>query len=192
MTSYSILSHPHAARTITALSLLGLIRLVSEIDDNGPVSLGTLQATFDDLTRSQIRYAIDTGRDVGLPHLDEQTQHRYLLTDSGADLADVYDTAARWARAHHYPYATSDFITRVHHTLKLLAQLPADLNDPDRISKATGQLADAGLVPSAEAALALHRPLSTLAEWIRTNPQLLHRTAAPGSSTAAAEVELAA
>ena len=95
MTSCAVLNQPQVRRIITILSLPGLIRLLSEIDDNGPVSRGSLQSTFGDLTRHQLRQAIDTARDLDLVYCDGPAPARYRLTASGEDLADVYDTAAR-------------------------------------------------------------------------------------------------
>ncbi|MFD9077009.1 hypothetical protein, partial [Streptomyces lasiicapitis] len=108
-------------RAIKTLTLPGLIRLVTEIDDNGPIGhrRGALQGAFSDLTPGQLRHAIDTARDLGLVHADEQAPDRYRLTESGEALAEVYDTAARWARAHHFPDTTVDFVTRVQHILQL-------------------------------------------------------------------------
>ncbi|MFC7908303.1 hypothetical protein [Streptomyces nigra] len=111
----------HERRAIRTLTLPGLIRLVTEIDDNGPIShrRGSLQGAFGDLTPGQLRHAIDVARDLGLVHADEQVPDRYRLTASGEALAEVYDTAARWARARHFPDASTDFVTRVQHTLQL-------------------------------------------------------------------------
>ncbi|MER5443318.1 hypothetical protein [Streptomyces sp. NPDC002790] len=111
----------HERRAIRTLTLPGLIRLVTEIDDNGPIShrRGSLQGAFGDLTPGQLRHAIDVARDLGLVHADEQAPDRYRLTASGEALAEVYDSAARWARARQFPDASTDFVTRVQHTLQL-------------------------------------------------------------------------
>ncbi|MER5442575.1 hypothetical protein [Streptomyces sp. NPDC002790] len=116
----------HERRAIRTLTLAGLIRLVTEIDDNGPIShrRGSLQGAFGDLTPGQLRHAIDVARDLGLVHADEQAPDRYRLTASGEALAEVYDTAARWARARHLPEASTDFVTRVQHTLQLHSGSP--------------------------------------------------------------------
>ncbi|AJT62492.1 hypothetical protein T261_0803 [Streptomyces lydicus] len=190
MTSTSILSHPHAGRVITALSLPGLIRLVTEIDDNGPIShrRGSLQSAFGDLTRNQLRYAVVTGRALGLVSADEDTPDRYRLTKSGEDLAEVYDTVARWARSHQFPSATSDFVTRIQHTLKLLAHVPAA--GAGRVGEAVRGVAT-GPVPDANAAFAPDGPQAALAEWLRAHPQVL-RQAASRHSQAADEMERAA
>ncbi|NEC67036.1 hypothetical protein [Streptomyces sp. SID9727] len=111
----------HERRAIRTLTLPALIRLVTEIDDNGPIShqKGSLQSAFGDLTPGQLRHAIDVARDLRLVDADEQARDRYRLTASGEALAEVYDTAARWARERQFPDASSDFVTRVQHTLQL-------------------------------------------------------------------------
>lgn len=144
----------HERRTIRTLTLPGLIRLVTEIDDNGPIShrRGSLQGAFGDLTPGQLRHAIDVARDLGLVHADEQAPDRYRLTASGEALAEVYDTAARWARARHFPDTTVDFVTRVQHTLQLQSRSP----------QATGS----SLEPSA--------PHQALTDFLQSNPRVLH------------------
>jgi len=144
----------HERRAIRTLTLPGLIRLVTEIDDNGPIShrRGSLQSAFGDLTPGQLRHAIDVARDLGLVHADEQAPDRYRLTASGEALAEVYDTAARWARARHFPDTSTDFVTRVQHTLQLHRRSPhASGSSPE---------------PSA--------PHEALAEFLRANPRVLH------------------
>lgn len=152
-------------RAIRILTLPGLIRLVTEIDDNGPIShgRGSLQGAFGDLTPGQLRYAIDTARDLGLVHADEWAPDRYRLTESGEGLAEVYDTSARWARARHFPDATVDFVTRVQHTLQLH-------------SRGTHPTVST-LEPSA--------PREVLTEWLRENPRILEHADARSSQGAA-------
>jgi len=79
----------HERRAIRTLTLPALIRLVTEIDDNGPIShqKGSLQSAFGDLTAGQLRYAIDVARGLGLVHADEQAPDRYHLTAGGEALA---------------------------------------------------------------------------------------------------------
>ncbi|MBE1599918.1 MULTISPECIES: hypothetical protein [Streptomyces] len=183
MTTTLHLSHPLAGRVIHALSLPALIRLVTEIDDNGPISRrrGSLQSAFGDLTTHQLRYAIDVARTLGLVHADPYATTRYRLTEAGADLAEFYDTAARWSRTHQRPHAVCDFVTRVQHALKLLG-LPADAPTRDP--------ADARVLRT-EADLALHGLRTALDEWLQTHPQSLP-AAAPRSTAAADETELVA
>ncbi|WP_217570586.1 hypothetical protein [Streptomyces sp. GbtcB7] len=173
MTNTAILHHPHVGRVINALCRPAVIRLVSEIDDNGPISRsrGSLRSAFGDLTTHQLRHAIDVARTLGVVHAGPHATARYRLTPAGEDLAALYDTAARWSRTHQYPSTASDFVTRVQHTLKLLG--------------------DGGAVLPAEAAFALPTLQSALAEWLRTHPQVLHAVASR-SSHAADETEHAA
>ncbi|MEU4176457.1 hypothetical protein [Streptomyces sp. NPDC026589] len=154
----SLLNERRAIRTLT---LPGLIRLITEIDDNGPIShrYGSLQGAFGDLTPGQLRHAIDTARALDLVHSDETTPDRYRLTESGEALAEVYDTMARWARARQFPATTSDFVTRVQHTLQL------HIRDPHPSGPA--------LEPSA--------PRNALADWLQSNPRALDHANARSS-----------
>ncbi|MEW1632681.1 regulator [Streptomyces sp. NPDC093801] len=122
-TSTSASPMPRFAR---ALAHTGLIRLISEIDDNGRLQRRMLATTLHGLSRRQLTRATTTSRRLGLLRTTSQGGNTcYALTSAGRDLAEVYDTAARWARAHHYPHPVSDFTTRVQSTLTLLAQHPA-------------------------------------------------------------------
>ncbi|MFF3460337.1 hypothetical protein ACFYXH_39845 [Streptomyces sp. NPDC002730] len=152
-------------RAIRTLTLPGLIRLVTEIDDNGPIShrRGSLQGAFGDLTPGQLRHAIDIARDLGLVHADEQAPDRYRLTESGEALAEVYDTAARWARARHFPDTTVDFVTRVQHALQLHSRSP--------------QAPGSTLEPSA--------PHEVLSEFLQANFRVLNHAGARSSQEAA-------
>ncbi len=109
------------ARATAALSHPGLVRIVSEIDDNGPLQRHLLSRTLAGLSRQQLRHATAAGRAMGL--LRTRTHGgtpTLVLTPAGKELADVYDNAARWARTHQYPCDVSDFVTRVQATLTLL------------------------------------------------------------------------
>ncbi|MEU8482358.1 hypothetical protein [Streptomyces sp. NPDC048641] len=151
-------------RAIRTLTLPGLVRLITEIDDNGPIShqKGSLQGAFGDLTPGQLRHAIDIARDLGLVHADEQAPDRYRLTASGEDLAEVYDTVARWARARHFPDTTVDFVTRVQHTLQLTSRSP--------------QAAVSSLEPSA--------PHQVVTAFLQAHPRVLNRAGASSSQQA--------
>ncbi|WP_326731847.1 hypothetical protein [Streptomyces phaeochromogenes] len=151
-------------RAIRTLSMPGLIRLVTEIDDNGPISRqrGSLQGAFGDLTTGQLRHTIDTARDLGLIHARGHAMARYQLTASGKDLAEVYDTAARWARTHQLPSPTSGFGARVQHTLQI------NEGRPEHTGAATE--------PSA--------PRTALSEWLTAYPRVLHQDVARSSCTA--------
>ncbi|MEV5979617.1 hypothetical protein [Streptomyces sp. NPDC052114] len=173
-------------QAIRALSLPGLIRLVSEIADNGPINRrrGSLQAAFGNMTANQLGHAIDRARDFGLVYGDEQERVRYRLTDSGEGLADVYETAARWARAHQFPAVASDFVTRVQHTLTLLGQAPALDRAVARLGNSRGLLLPQGAVLSPEAISALGAPQAALTAWLQSNVCLRHHTALRTSRTA--------
>lgn len=163
MKSPQAVSDPVALRVTAALTLPGLIRLVSEIDDHGPVGRGSLGVTFDDLSRHQLRQAIATARALRVMETADSKSTRYRLTEDGKNLAEVYDRAARWARTHQYPAPSSDFITRVQCTLQLLAPYP-DTDDgqvtaPDRL------VAEA-LIADTCAAQALEGLQAALVEWI--------------------------
>ncbi|MEV7196932.1 hypothetical protein AB0N81_34790 [Streptomyces sp. NPDC093510] len=180
-------------QAIRALALPALIRLVSEIADNGPINRrrGSLQAAFGNLTANQLGHAIDRARDFGLVYGDEHERVRYRLTDSGEDLADVYDTAARWARTHQFPAATSDFVTRVQHTLPLLGQDPALARDVARVGTSGGLLLPGGAVLSPQATSALDGPQAALTAWLQANVSLQHDMALHTARTAD-EMETAA
>lgn len=148
-------------RAIRTLTLPSLIRLITEIDDNGPIShrRGNLQGAFGDLTPGQLRHAIDTARALHLVHSDETTPDRYRLTESGEALAEVYDTAARWARAGHFPASSVDFVTRVQCTLQL----------PSRDPLPSGSMPE------------LSAPRKALTDWLRSNPRALYHADARSS-----------
>ncbi|MFI1013077.1 hypothetical protein [Streptomyces sp. NPDC020965] len=117
--------------TVEVLGHPGVVRLVSEIDDHGPVARHMLSRTFPDLRLQQVRDGSVLARTHRLIHSGQQSgQPAYRLTPRGADLADVYDTAARWARAHHHPTRHADFTTRVRATLTLLTQNTAYATEP--------------------------------------------------------------
>lgn len=59
-----------------------------------------------------------------MQRLVRSERYAYVLTGAGRELADVYDQAARSSRAHNYPCAVADFVTRIQHTLALLADQP--------------------------------------------------------------------
>lgn len=151
-------------RAIRTLTLPGLIRLVTEIDDNGPISRhrGSLQAAFGDLATGQLRHAIDTARDLGLIHARGHTTARYQLTASGKDLAELYDIAARWARTRQLPSPASDFVARVQYALQ---QQDGGQGQPGAATE-----------PSA--------PHEALSAWLTAHPRVLHQDVARSSHAA--------
>ncbi|MGW5679950.1 hypothetical protein ACWEV4_33590 [Streptomyces sp. NPDC003860] len=157
MTSASRLADARLARAVEVLGHPGVIRLVSEIDDHGPVARHMLSRTFPDLPLQQVRDGSVLARAHRLLQNGQQAgQPAYRLTGRGAALADVYDTSARWARAHHHPTQHASFTTRVRATLTLLAQNTACATEP---------------------AQALH-------QWIQANGDLLNDRAAASPTTA--------
>ncbi|MER6304959.1 hypothetical protein [Streptomyces sp. NPDC001657] len=106
----------------SVLSSPALIRLITEIDDNGPIPSRRLADTLADLSAHRLRQATDLARGLDLVHV--RPGGRLGLTPSGLELADVYDVAARWARRHAYPDPVSDFTSRIQSTLALLAAAP--------------------------------------------------------------------
>ncbi|MGW4204199.1 hypothetical protein [Streptomyces sp. NPDC004726] len=149
MTTTGTPDREQPARTAALLSHPGLIRLITEIDDHGPVP-NALGRAFSDLPRHQIRHARDTARTLGLIDTGRHAgQLVYLLTGRGTDLAELYDEAARWARARDYPARDSSFVTRVRAALDHLTE-PA--RHGETAASGSGHLLDA------------------LLRWARTNP----------------------
>lgn len=130
----------------TALSYRAVIRLVTEIDDHGPIPHRQLACILTDLSTHHIRQATEQADILGL--LD-RSPAGLGLTAAGRDLADLYDATARWARRHNYPAPICDFASRIRHTFQLLAG-----SDPAG-AETTGELDQ------------LHRLLTS---WIRTYP----------------------
>lgn len=116
------------ARACTALASADLIRLITEIDDNGPVPPHGPARIFPDLTRLRIRHTIEQAHALGLVSI--RSGAGLGLTDAGLQLADIYDSTARWARTHNYPGPTCTFITRVQGTLQLLTPVQGPVAAP--------------------------------------------------------------
>jgi DNA-binding HxlR family transcriptional regulator len=156
-----------AAELHNALALLsspGLIRLITEIDDNGPIPPRRLAATLPDLSSHHLRRTTHVARAHGLARVAPGAG--LSLTEAGAELADVYDATARWARRHAYPTRVCDFTTRLQHSLSLL--VPALVAD-----RADGSPRPAGEdAPSAEAETDLDHPRALLLRWLNANPQV--------------------
>ncbi|MFJ3019471.1 regulator [Streptomyces tendae] len=157
---------PAAARhAVDLLASRPVIRLVTEIDDNGAIPPRRLAGTLPDLSAHQLRSASDTARAHGLVLLASGAGLE--LTDSGTELADLYDALARWARRHSVPAAVCDFSSRVRHALGLLAPslTPENADRP-------GPLVDVhpiGMEGEAE----LVRARTLLIQWLAGNPQVV-------------------
>ncbi|WP_405734936.1 regulator [Streptomyces sp. NBC_01537] len=191
------LSVEQLTRAVGVLSHRGLIRLVSEIDDNGPIPRLMLTRTFPDLTPHQISHGLATARAHGLLRAGQHAGAPcHQLTEAGTELAEVYEVATRWARAHHFPARDGDFLTRVQATLTLLTQAPvlAALTGEAHDTVATGaaQRVMDGLLPDTEAVIALRRPWTALSQWINSNPSIPATTPRRPARTALAEPGLAA
>ncbi len=161
------LSPEQLQRVCTALSSAGLIRLITEIDDNGPIPSRGLARTLSDLTPHRIRHATEQAHALGLVHARPGAS--LGLTESGVDLAEVYDATARWARRHEYPARAGDFTGRIRNTLSLLAE-PA-VFAALAAAQAPSHLAAAGRLPTAEAAAELVQPWNLLTQGIHAHPQ---------------------
>ncbi|MCZ0990363.1 hypothetical protein [Streptomyces diastatochromogenes] len=160
------LSPSEVQHACSLLSAPALMRLITEIDDNGPIPSRGLGRTLADLPAQHLRHTAEQARALGL------VRHRpgvgLTLTTSGSHLADLYDAMARWARRHAYPAPVCDFTSRIQHTLALLADPPVP------VSQADAQAHAAGSPTSAEATEdALAGPRDLLHEWLHTNPQVI-------------------
>ncbi|MEV2258527.1 hypothetical protein AB0J13_07675 [Streptomyces anulatus] len=147
------------------LSAPGLIRLISEIDDHGPISRRGFTRSFPDLARHQIRHTVQEARDLDLIH--SMSEHH--LTEAGEALAELYDAAARWGRQHHYPAQEGHFAHRVSSTLALLArpEISTSATPATRPEAAAG----ASTVPGLETVR------STLLQWMKDYYRAPLRTA---------------
>ncbi|MEU1187034.1 regulator [Streptomyces sp. NPDC005859] len=140
-----------AKRAVELLASRPLVRLVTEIDDNGAIPPRRLAGTLPDLSTHQLCSASDTARTHGLIRIAPGTGLE--LTEAGMELAGLYDAMARWARRHTVPAPVCEFSSRIRHVLTLLA--------PSLIT----ERAD-----GAEAGLARLRTL--LIQWLADNLQV--------------------
>ncbi|AWK11640.1 regulator [Streptomyces spongiicola] len=146
------------------LSSPGLIRLITEIDDNGPIPPRRLAGTLPDLSAHHLRRTTHVGRAHGLVRVAPGAG--LALTEAGSELADFYDATARWARRHAYPAAVCSFTTRLQHSLSLLAvALVADRADGSHRPAGEG-------TPTIEAEAGLFNPRALLVQWLDANPQV--------------------
>ncbi|CAL9632600.1 regulator [Streptomyces sp. enrichment culture] len=153
-----------ARHAVEVLASRSLIRLVTEIDDNGAIPPRRLAGTLSDLSPHQVRSASDTARTYGLVRVAPGAGLE--LTESGRELADLYDALARWARRHSAPAAVCEFSSRIQHLLGLLAPslTPGNVDRP-------APLPDAHPI-SAEAEADLARVRTLLIQWLAGNPQV--------------------
>ena len=148
---------------VELLASRSLIRLVTEIDDNGAIPPRRLAGTLPELSSHQLRRAAEAARAQGLARTAPGAGLE--LTDSGAELADLYDAAARWARRHAFPAPVCEFSSRIRHVLDLLAPSLAT-ERADGLSRPL-----AARLPSDEAEVDLAHPRDLLIQWLAGNPQ---------------------
>lgn len=146
---------------VELLASRSLIRLVTEIDDNGVIPPRRLASILSDLSSHQLRLATEAARTHGLVRVAPGAGLE--LTESGSALADLYDAAARWARHHAYPAQVCEFSRRIRHVLDLLAPPLATEHADGCARPSTGRL------PNTEGDLA--RPRTLLIQWLTDNPQ---------------------
>ncbi|MET8721400.1 regulator [Streptomyces misionensis] len=108
-----------AQRAVEVLASRPLVRLITEIDDNGAIPPRRLAGTLPDLSAHQLRSASDTARAHGL--VRSAPGAALELTAAGTELADLYDVMARWARRHALPAPVCEFSGRIQYVLDLLA-----------------------------------------------------------------------
>ncbi|MEV0469214.1 regulator [Streptomyces prunicolor] len=160
----TLFTRAEARNAVELLASRSLIRLVTEIDDNGAIPPRRLAGTLPDLASHQLRRATETARAHGLVHLAPGAGLQ--LTDAGSELADLYDAAARWARRHAYPAPVCEFSSRIRHVLDLL-EPSLTTERADGFSRPT-----AARPSSAEAEADLARPRALLIQWLTGNTEV--------------------
>ncbi|MEV5843674.1 regulator [Streptomyces sp. NPDC051985] len=148
-----------ALRAVEVLASRPLVRLVTEIDDNGAMPPRRLAGTLPDLSTQEVRSASDAARAHGLIRITPGVGLE--LTQAGAELADLYDAMAGWARRHGVPAPVCEFSSRIRHVLGLLAP------------SLTGESVDTpSPMGGSEGEAALARPRMLLTQWLADNPQV--------------------
>ncbi|BDH07190.1 regulator [Streptomyces seoulensis] len=158
---------------ISLLASRSLIRLITEIDGNGAIPPRRLTGIFPDVSRHRLRRTTEAARARGLVRITPGTGLE--LTETGMELADLYDASARWARHHAYPTPSCDFTSRIRHCLRLLeSSLGTELSDGPGHPHT-------GLLPTAEAEEDLARPRALLSRWLTAHPQITGSPAEPAA-----------
>ncbi|ULR48451.1 regulator [Streptomyces deccanensis] len=155
-----------AAGVRNAVELLAsrsLIRLVTEIDENGAIPPRRLAGTLPDLSSRQLRHALETAHAHGLVRTAPGAGLE--LTESGSELADLYDAVARWGRRHAYPERDCEFSARICSVLGLLGPSLA-AEHAEGFSRRS-----AARPPSNECEADPARPRALLLQWLAGNPQ---------------------
>ncbi|MDI3418624.1 regulator [Streptomyces luteolus] len=145
------LTSADAQRMVDLLASRPLVRLITEIDDNGAIPPRRLAGTLSDLSTHQLRSSSDTARAHGLVRIAPGAGLE--LTDAGMKLADLYDAMAHWARRRNVPAPVCAFSRRIRCVFDLLAPSLAT-------ERADG----------AEVGLARLRTL--LIQWLADNPHV--------------------
>ncbi|MCX5303133.1 winged helix-turn-helix transcriptional regulator [Streptomyces sp. NBC_00160] len=197
------MSTPHpTADAVSAAAMLCLrwtTRIISEIDDNGPIPHRAAQATFPDIPADSLQHGLRTLRQRGLLQIREHRDDDSPvgLTQAGRDLGDVYEALSRWARRHHYPTSQTDFLTRVEATLVLLRdrhtvsllEAPSTMPYSYRARRAlhAGLLSTGpdGRYELTEVGKELRQALAALTSWAAAHPQVVMAAASrrPGRPT---------
>ncbi|MFE6979244.1 regulator [Streptomyces sp. NPDC057682] len=139
-------------RAIDLLASRPLVRLVTEIDDNGAIPPRRLGGTLPDLAPHQLRSASGTARAHGLIWGSPGTGLE--LTQAGHELADLYDAMATWARRRAAPVPVCEFSSRIRYVLDRLA--------PSLTTESADGAADG-----------MSRLRALLIQWLAGNPQVL-------------------
>ncbi|MGW1224846.1 regulator [Streptomyces sp. NPDC002530] len=139
-------------RAIDLLASRPLVRLVTEIDDNGAIPPRRMIGILPDLAPHQLRSASRTARAHGLIWGAPGTGLE--LTQAGHELADLYDAMASWARRRAAPAPVCEFSSRIRYVLDRLAP------------SLTTESAD-GAVDG------MSRLRALLIQWLAGNPQVL-------------------
>ncbi|MFE5957977.1 regulator [Streptomyces rubiginosohelvolus] len=163
MTTSSTTSHGLRA-AVDFLSSPALIRLITEIDDNGPIPPRKLASTLPDLSTHHLRQINHLARVHDLVRAAPGAGLE--LTTSGTELADFYDAIARWARNHAYPTRVSDFTSRIRHTLSLVESLPVANPAGGSTRRPDVELADT------EDDVEPTGPRALLLQWLDAHPQI--------------------
>lgn len=158
----TVLTPAGVRQAVDLLASPSLIRLVSEIDDNGAIPPRRLASTLTDLSTHHLRRATELARAHGLLRIASSSGLE--LSNAGSELADLYDAFARWDR-HHYPALVCAFTDRVRRVFDLaVPSLMAVCSDD-----VSGRYAEQP--PSAEAEADLGRLRALLLQWLADNPQ---------------------
>ncbi|MFI7356130.1 winged helix-turn-helix transcriptional regulator [Streptomyces avidinii] len=188
-----------AVSAAAMLSLRWTTRIISELDDNGPIPRRAAQATFPDIPEDSLQHGMRSLRQRGLLQVRgrRDDDSPLGLTEAGRDLGDVYEALSRWARRHDYPAPQTGFVNRVEATLVLLRDRPTVnlLRSPSTTPNGYGarRALHAGLISTSPdgryvltpAGEGLRQALAVLTDWAAAHPQVVLAAASrrPGRPT---------